>query len=177
MKLTWVQFGLLLGLALVLVIILSVGETTNSHGFNHETIPQLQQGGSGWGRHGRLLWAGLAFGLLQIFFYVACLALGAQRQGQLGPLKWPLLIGGLIYSAIYSAMILAYRTYAAELDHSLVWIFPLPTALMLFGLWPAPALFIVLFIWGFDRWIMRPEDHERFRQIIAARRQREGGDG
>jgi len=35
--------------------------------------------------------------------------------------------------------------------------FPQSTALMLYGLWPLPIFFVVLYFVKFDSWILRPE--------------------
>jgi hypothetical protein len=39
--------------------------------------------------------------------------------------------------------------------------FPPSTALMLFVLWPAPTLFVVLYVWKFDDWFLDPVSARR----------------
>ena len=48
--------------------------------------------------------------------------------------------------------------------------FPLPTAIMLYGLWAMPLVFVVLYVVKFDRWIVTEEDMTRFREIVESRR-------
>ena len=173
MKLSWIMLGLLLGMCAVLGIAFFIGEIPNGHGFDHSRISNMQQGGSGAARHEKILWAGWAFGMLQALFFVTCVALGARRRGRLDSVKRPLIAGTLLYVAVFTGLMMAYRNYIAEGAHALLWVFPAPTAFMIYGLWPVPIFFVLLYIWSFDRWIYRPEDEEKFRQIMESRQQRE----
>ena len=47
---------------------------------------------------------------------------------------------------------------------------------MLFGLWWVPFYFVVLYVVAFDRWIVTPEDLEKFERLVAASRQREANE-
>ena len=171
MKLAWIMFILLLGMCVALAAAFIIGEIPNGHGFNHSRIPNMQQGGSGIERHGNIIWIGLAFGLLQVAFFVACIALGAQRKGELGAVKRPLLTGALVYGAVFTGLVLTYRAYATEGEHMLFVIFPPPTAFMIYGLWTVPFFFLLLYMRNFNRWIYRPEDHEKFQKLIESRQQ------
>lgn len=175
MRPSWILFGLLLGMCVILGIAFFIGEIPNGHGFDHARLPNMQQGGSGIARHEKILWVGWALGLAQVLFFVTCLALGARRYERLDSVKRPLIIGSLLYAAIFTGLMLAYRAYITEGEHALLWIFPAPTAFMIYGLWPVPLYFVLLYIWGFDRWIYRPEDEEKFQQLMESRREREEG--
>ena len=177
MRLTWCLFALLVAMCVVLTVTLTVPESDVGHGFEHPEYSRsqqgMQQGGSGLERHSRVLWLGWLFGILEISLFVCCLALGASKRGRVGKLAWPLAIGLVLFLSAYTAMIFVYREYMGETSHSLVLSFPAPTAVMLFVLWPLPAYFTLVYILNFDRCIMTPEDTEKFRKILQARRQRE----
>ena len=173
MKLAWIMFVLLIGMCGALAVAFLIGESPNGHGFSHSQIPNMQQGGSGLARHENIIWVGLAFGLLQVAFFVACLALGARRKGNLSVIKRPLLIGALLYAAVFTLLVLTYRAYAASGEHSLFIILPGPTAVMIYGLWTIPFFFVLLYMRNFNRWIYRPEDQEKFQKIIESKQQQE----
>ncbi|HIE93276.1 MAG TPA: hypothetical protein EYQ83_10595 [Acidobacteria bacterium] len=47
---------------------------------------------------------------------------------------------------------------------------PAPTAWFLYGFWPAEFLVVLLYVLLFSRSIATPDDMQRFREIVAARR-------
>jgi hypothetical protein len=124
-----------------------------------------------------VLWLGWALGLLEIGLFVALLGLGARGRGGLRGLGWPLVVGGFAYAVVWSALVVSYAGYAAGSD-ALVLGFPAPTAWMLFGLWPVPLLFVVLYVAGFDRWVATRDDlAELERRLAEARSRAADGDG
>ena len=171
-KLAWIMFAVLLAMCLVVGIALSIDEVPRGHGAEHPTYPSMQQAPPGAERHAKVLWFGYAFGVLQIVLYVACIALALRRGGRLGRRAIPLLVGGAIYLATFTAMVVAYRQYALTGEADLFLGFPAPTAWMLFGVWPVPLWFLFLYVLSYDRWIFTPDDMKRFRQIVDDRRRR-----
>jgi hypothetical protein len=100
----------------------------------------------------------LAFG--GAAFPIALIALGAARNGKLGPLRIPLLLVGLVLFGVLAALLL--------LPHGGPDAGPLPlgTVLLLFVLVPVP--FVVLtwaYAASFDSWFLREEDLERLRRL------------
>lgn len=108
---------------------------------------------------------GAAFGALQIAFFGACFALGLRRDGGLGPLARPVCVGLLLYAGVYALLLASYRSFLADETPGLVLSFPLPTAVMLYGLWPVPLWFLWIYLRHFDDWVLRAEDLERVRRI------------
>ena len=49
--------------------------------------------------------------------------------------------------------------------------FPLPTAVMLYGIWGVPLIFVLFFVIRFDQWILKPEELERFETLLAEKRE------
>ena len=79
----------------------------------------------------------------------------------------PLIAASLVYLAIWTALVLAYRSQLNVEDPALFLGFPAPTAWMLFALWPCPLLFTAYYVVGFDRWIATPEDLAELERTLA----------
>lgn len=139
------------------------------HGFEHPDFETMQASVPGAERHPPILWLGLIFGLIQIAFFVTALAFGSEKNGSLGPLAKPFIGFGIVYAAIFTMMILSYRTYMTEETHTLFLALPKPTAWMIYGVWGAPIAFMFLFMFTFDRWTFTEADAKRFEELLAAR--------
>ena len=172
MKIYLLLCSALLGMCLIMVaVFFFTDEPDRSHGFPHATFADsMQQGGSGVERHAVVRWWGLAFGTLQIIFFVSCLVLGVRDSQR--P-RWIFLLGGLAYMATFWALVFADYAYAQDDAPSLVLGFPLPTALMLYGLWSIPLVFMVFYIVRFERCILDPQELEEFQRAAQQRRNRE----
>jgi hypothetical protein len=163
---TGLLIAALTAMLIALAAALATPEPPGGHGVDHPVHAQMRAGGDGAARHAPVLWIGWAFGAAQIAFFVGVLALGASKAGRLRGLGAPLLLGGLVFAAIWTAMILAYRAYAHQSAPALILAFPLPTALMLFALWPMPIFFILLYFFGFNRWVLAPEDRRALDELL-----------
>ena len=108
---------------------------------------------------------GSVFGGLIIAFFVAVTALGFGRRAGGGIVPW-LLVGLVGYWIVFAALMWLYSQYVRDPAAQPIWGFPASTAVMIFGLWPFPAYFVLLCVIGFRRWVYRPEDEERFRDIV-----------
>ena len=178
MDIAWIIFALLIALCIVMGIILfteelpfEIGEdgtkTYLGHGIAHPQFDSMLRGGDGAQRHEKILWLGWAFGALQCAFFVACLIFGAQKKGVYGPTLRPLLIGGLIYIAIFTVLIYSYdKNLPAGAEAPLFLSFPHATAWMLYGIWGFPLFFAAIFFIKYDSWIFREEDLVEFRSIV-----------
>ncbi|MEZ4216576.1 MAG: hypothetical protein R3E88_08870 [Myxococcota bacterium] len=179
-----------LGVALLLVVLASalalalgawLGAGPGAAGVPHARIPAMFAGGASGDRDGAVLAAGAVFGALQIVFFGLCFALGMRRGGALGRLARPLAIGVALYLAVWGALVAAYAQYAAAPMASPRWLgLPLPTALLLFALWPFPLWFAALYLRGFERHVLTDDDFARFRarlEALAARDAQGGRDG
>ncbi|MCH7910250.1 MAG: hypothetical protein IIB38_11605 [Candidatus Hydrogenedentes bacterium] len=176
MKLPWILFGLCLAMCCVVAaLILFVDEVPGGHGAGHPVFDTMSTGGDGAARHENLLVYGWVFGVLQICFFVACLAFGASKKERVGALKVPLLAGTAVYLLVFTFLVFSYRAYMLEETHALFLAFPRPTAWMLYGIWIFPVFFIFLYMFTFDRLIFTDDDQLRFEEIIAERRRSEAG--
>jgi hypothetical protein len=165
---TWgLVFAIALGLAAILFAAAGVPERLQGHGIAHSEFAGMQQSGVDAEPDAGLLWLGWSFGALQIAFFAAMLALGARSRRGLRGLGVPLIAASLVYLAIWSALVLAYRSQASAEDPALLLGFPAPTAWMLFALWPCPLIFTLYYVIGFDRWIATPEDLAELDRTLA----------
>ena len=127
----------------------------------------MRQGGTGE-RHAQVLWLGAAFGVLQLLLFVACLAFGLRgARGSSRAKRRALLLGGLLYLAVFMALVLAYQDTLQDPTRLLVSL-PPPTAVMLWVLWPFPLYFVLVYSLKFEDWVFRKEDSRRFRELVDA---------
>lgn len=177
MKLSHILFALVIGMGLIVIAALLLEPAPNASGVTHPTIGKpMEAGGDGETRHeGRVL-IGWAFGLLQILFFTALLALGARRGGKLGRFRMPIIIGGIAYVAVWTLLVVAYRAYMLGDNRELYLGFPAPTAFMIYGIWLVPFIFVVLYLLNFDRAYFTAEDAKRFDELLEAKKSRDAED-
>ena len=173
MKAPWLLIGVLLAMCLVIGAAAVLERNQPSVSGQHPKYKEMQHTQPQTERRPHVVWLGVTFGVLEITFFVCCLAFGIRRADRLGGRKWAFIAGGILYVAIFVWMTVAYEGYLRQELPPLFFAFPLPTALMVYGLWGAPLLFVALYVVCFDRWVMTVEDLERFEKIVQARRRRE----
>jgi hypothetical protein len=140
-----------------------------SHGYQHPVFPKMDIAGSGAVRHEKTIWVGWALGLCFVLFWTGLLAFGTARDGNIGPAKIPLIVGCVLFMGIITALIFFYRAFMNG-DHSTFLSLPKPLALMIYGIWPFPLYFVIVYHKIFDSWHFTDEDQRRFEEIVANRR-------
>lgn len=192
MKLHYTLLALILGMCGVLVAAFMIDEvptgeeipegggdpviTYLGHGFTHPEHEAMQAGGDGAERHANVLWLGWIFAMLQVVYFLVSLIAGASRKGKAGPFLIPIVIGGVVYAAVFTMVFVSYRGYMTEDVHDLVLALPASTAWMIYGVWFMPLFFMLLFMFKYDSWIFTKEDQAEFDRIVAARRASEAGE-
>jgi len=170
MKLPLLLFALLLGMCVVIGITLLSEPPENNHGFAHPKFADsMLQGGDGRQRHESIRWMGLVYGALQIVFFVSCLVLGVRERSRC---RLAFVLCGAVYLATFCLMVVADHFYVGSQDPQLFLGFPLPTAIMLYGVSGAPLLFLLMYVIQFDRWILKPEELRRFEELVREKRER-----
>ena len=182
MRLDLVLFAMLIGMCAVLAAAYVVperpvvevtqddGTVTHialGHGTSNDAHATMLSGGDGAARYENIWWVGLAFGLFQIVFFLVSLAVGGEKRGDYGPLKLPLIVGGIAYAVVFIALVLSHRAYVNDADPGLFLGFPIPTAWMMYGVWLVPLVFMLLFLFKFDSWIYTEDDRKRFEELLA----------
>lgn len=152
-------FLLLLCILATLTIALFLEPPEAASGVVHPDFGTMSQGGDADRHEGRLL-GGWIYGSLQIGLFVfligQCVPSGRPR-------RWLIGASGGLYLAVYLALILSYGKGVEGAPFILG--FPLPTAWLVFGMWPISALFAILYATQYAKWIYTPEDASRFQSI------------
>jgi hypothetical protein len=139
----------------------------------------MRQGGDGLERHGPILLGGWLFGCAIILCFGALIRFGAVRRPARKRLATLLSILTGLYLAAWSWLVWAYRgsLEAAGLSGAgpdLILTLPRPTAIMIFVFWPVSMLFGVVFVVGFDRWVLTEEQEAAFERLVASRASQTG---
>ena len=164
-------FGLLLATCLVIALIILIPETPGGKAFDHPDHSAMLQSPDGMERHRRIMWLGGIFGILQFCFATSLIALCLNKQGRLKIFKTPLIICMLLCITVFVSMMAAYMVYARDGSGPLIGSFPLPTALMLYALWPIPILFVIVYIMYYDKAIFTAEDEKKFQALVRSHRE------
>ncbi len=146
-----------------------------THGYIHDRFPSMRQGGPSLERHGAATWLGLVFVLVQVLFYGGCLAMGASRNGRLGPMKTPIIAGTAVLGLIFVALFWSYLRYINTESPTLFLSLPRPTAWMLLAVWPMPVFFMIAYYRLFDSWFFTAEDERRLEELVASEQAEERG--
>lgn len=131
----------------------------------------MQRAPDGTERHGPILWLGLAFAVLQFGIFTSLIALSLNKQGRLRTFKKPLFLALLLNVSVFILMTFAYLIYARDGTGPLIASFPWPTALMLYGVWPVQIIFVIIYVWYYDKGIFTPEDQQKFQALLRSRRE------
>ncbi len=167
---------LLLGVCVAVAALLLWAAAGEPHpdaaGTAHPERASLLSGGDGAARGRPLLDLAWAYGAAAIAFFAIAFALALRRRGQgLGPVRVPFWISVGLYQLAWLGLLLAYAAFLrAPAEAPFVFGFPLPTAIMLFVLWPLPVLFMLIYLRFFSRWVWTAEDEERAARLVAAAR-------
>ncbi len=114
---------------------------------------------------------GFAWGTLIVGTLAATLLLATRPRGRTTPFTRITGLAMLLYWLCFALMMVAWRMGWTQ--HVLG--FPLPTALMLYGLWGIPLLITWAHFRYYDRWVLRTDQLDRFREMVKRRRAMDGG--
>lgn len=139
----------------------------------HQEFKTILKGGESMSFNSRTNVLAYAFGLCATGLLCLFLILGAIRKGSLDGIR-PWLIGAsMVYLIVYSLMYLSDTHYAATGHTEFVMGWPKPTAWMIYVMWAAPSLFVMIYIFKFRDWILTEADEERFAELVKQRRAKE----
>ncbi len=172
MRLLTLLVGSLLLVVAVVVALLLTPELGDVGGKPHEQFSTMASGGSGSARHANVLWLGGLFGAASLVFFVALMAFGARKGASLRGLGRPLAASLVICLAFWVWLLVSY---ARTMDGGTVSFFgalPGPSAIMLYGFFPVTILFNLLYVIGFNRWILTEDDYQEYKRLVAERRGR-----
>ena len=174
-KLAWFLLLLLLSTCMLVGVILSIPEKPEGYNYTNPDYATMQRGPDGIEKHGGVIWLGLILAVLLFSIFVSLIALSLNKQGRLKKFKKALIAGLVLNVAVFSLIVVLYLAYVREGTSVLIGSFPVPTAVMLYGLGPVQIVFAIIYILYFDRAIFTAEDEEKFQQLVKAHRQQTEG--
>jgi hypothetical protein len=169
MKLSWIVLGILLTLCGILAALFIIGEAPEKISSPHPDYPDMLQGNPGIETQSHIKYLGYALGIVQFSFFAALILLCLNKQGRLKTFSKPILIATALCTTAIVLTMIAYWVFARDGSTSLFGAFPLPTALMLYALWPTQIIFVAIYVIYYDKAIFTPADNEKFQAILASR--------
>ena len=161
-----VLLGLLVSLLALCAFILYIPEPVNGHGMAHHTVDGMRQAGDMGQQNDPVFAAGYLLGVLIYLIISALVYLGVQPAKRDGKLVLAHAAATLLVLGMWSFLMYLFRQYLLSGDPMVIVAFPLPTLVMLLGVWIAPMSFSLIYVLGFRRWILTPEDEETFRKLL-----------
>ena len=165
-----VLLGLLAGLLALCALIFSIPEPVNGHGMAHHAVDGMRQAGDAWQQSGPVFRVGYLLGVFIYLIISALIYIGVPQSKRDRKLRLAHATATLVVLGMWSLLIYLFRQYLVSDDPMIVLAFPLPTLVMLLGLWLAPLSFSLIYVLGFRRWIFTPGDEETFRKLMERRR-------
>ena len=165
--------GSLLLLVTVTTAILLTPEVGDVGGKPHDQFATMSSGGSGVERHENVLWLGGLFGAVTLLFLVALMGFGARKGASSRGLHGPLLVSLALSLGAWVWLLVSYTHYLRGDSETFFLALPAPSAVMLYALFPLTILFNLLYVVGFDRWVLTPKDYEDYERLLAQRGKRQ----
>lgn len=162
----YVVLALLLVLALFLGISLLKPMPVSPSGTSHSEISGMRIGGDGAARiRGFETTSFVLFAATFILFSVLVITGVSKRNRSASFWFWLVMITGAILFVWYRVFD-SYTDYLSTGELRFFFGFPEPTAWMIFGLWGGGALFALVYVIGFRRFIYTKRDEEILEDII-----------
>ncbi|NND31806.1 MAG: hypothetical protein HKN76_04385, partial [Saprospiraceae bacterium] len=159
---------------IALSVLFLIDPPLTATGIIHEEFGSMLKSGPGvqFSRLQKFLF--LLVGVLIIVIFCLMLYIGLDNRNTRVPNRpkmW-ILISSILYVSVF--IILAFTAWHYFDNQSDVFIagFPLPSAIMLFGLTLVPLFFTMLYILGFENWIFSRDDLAKFEAILRSRKER-----
>jgi len=165
-----VLLGLLVFMLGLSALILSIPEPINGHGMAHLTVDGMRQVGDLRQQSDPVFGAGYLLGILIYLVISVLVYLGVQPAKRDGKLVLAHTAATLLVLGVWSLLMYLFRQYLLTGDPMIVFGFPLPTLVMLLGVWIAPMSFSLIYILGFRRWVFTAEDEKTFRELLESKR-------
>lgn len=110
---------------------------------------------------------GWFFGVVVTVLVFLMFGLGVARRRSFRGVGWPLVLVLIATIVSWTAVVAAYQGYVNDAGQSLLFGWPLPTALLVFLMFPAMLLINIVFVIYFPKSIMTEEDLDQFEKVIA----------
>jgi hypothetical protein len=152
-------------LAAVIGIAFFIPELQGPQGVVHPEFDSMRRASPAAGSSTVML--GWFFGVVVTILVFLMFSLGVARRGSFRGIGWPLVLVLIATVISWTAVVVAYQGYVSNMDQSLLFGWPLPTALLVFLMFPAMLLINIVFVIYFPKSIMTEEDLDKFERVIA----------
>lgn len=169
MKISHWFFIFLLAFGLVIVLLLFMDQPISPTGKAHEQFKTMLHSGESVIANKSSKWLAYLFGVGIIGIFGFAVSFGAKKNGKFEGIKPWLFIGVIAYLIMYTMMVYFYWDYSFTKDAIYFGGYPLPTALMLYGLSTVPMILTLVYILKFKSWILTEDDEARFAEIMKRR--------
>ena len=158
---------LLVGIFCLLALLMVSGGPADATGGPHPLFPGMSSGGDGLARLDGKGWIMSSIQVLTLLLIHALIALSISERHRT-PTFW-LLLGACtaISLGIWFALYGAYIQYLETGSTTLVFGYPLSTALSLLGVFAGGSLLCVFYIWGFRRFVYPEADEAAYEALRA----------
>jgi len=171
MKLTWMLFGFVVAMCLVVGIAVSRPNAEGGYGIANASHRAMLCTGSQQD-DGFVRVLGCLMGLFQLSFLVGCLVLGLRCLKSWRALAGVFIVGAVIYMAVFLLIVAFDLKNVPRQTPAMILGFPAATAIMLFVFWPMPLYFIVVYAATFWHWVITRDDMQRFQAWMVVRSRR-----
>jgi len=159
---------LILMMIAVLFVIIS-GPDDSITGMPHSKFTTMLQSTHDSFEFSNIKWAGFAFGIGILLYFYLVLAIGLKRKKYIKKVNFWILGGGAVYLILFVLMFMAYQNYIDQETLSLFGGFPIPTAIMIYGIWLFPLFFTAVYVWRFKDWVINKKEIARFHELIKSK--------
>ena len=128
----------------------------------HPDLPSLLVGGDGAARLAPVFGWGAALAFAQVGLLASAFALGFGRT-RLGARR--ILPAALVHGLSLVALLWSAARYVEPPEPGLLGPFPAPTTILVFVVWPAPLVYLWLFLRHFEAWLPSESTEARLRAL------------
>ncbi len=158
--------ALLLIVAACIVAIFVVAEPTASTGLAHPSIAAMRVGGDGLTRFTPvstiiLIMQSAIFAMFGLLLY-----LGISKHRRTRQCKIWITAGTVSLLMVWWFIFGTYSGYLTSGQPRMVFGFPLPTAITVYGLWLAGFVFVIAYVVGFRSFIFTKEDEAAYHELL-----------
>jgi len=145
----------------------------NASGTEHPTYKTMLHSGSDVMASNTTRVLSYLFGLGVIMMFYFFILFGSDRKKSSGNLKLWINLGFIVYLVVYTLSFFSYLNYETTGHDNFFFGWPTPTAWMIYGMWSAPMILVLVYVIKFKEWILNEEDELEFQRILARRKERE----
>ena len=112
------------------------------------------------------LWLAWSVGVAMMAFFGTAMALGFSRSREARLWTWA--VTGA-YGLLYVLLLVSYDSFSRSTEPVLIAGFPIPTGLLVYGVYLFPVVLLLIPVLGFRRWFYTTDDEARFQSLLDRR--------